>query len=174
MGPSYLDMQKKLFAKTAGHHASNGASAITLKHAEQAGLLFHGSTSKDLMSGILPYPSNAARGNSVVFAGKPWVAVSCTAKWDDNDFTQGTVNHGTQPYMHAKTKHAFDRYRVGGYVYAVSPLTFEHREGLTSFEFVTDKPITPLWVIFIREPLSVMRALGVQLHTSAYSSQWKS
>lgn len=151
------DMRKQMVTRHCGECAK------LLIEAEQNGFLFHGSPNGNLSSGINPQDSNLFKGSKVVFAGKPWVAVSCTAKWNDSIFEQGATDNGTKPYMRARQKDSFDIYDKGGFVYLLSPDTFESSSNLTSFEFISREPVKPYDVIFIDSPVDVLKKLGVEM-----------
>ncbi len=161
----YLDALKEAFAKSKGVFRKHSSTADTLTAAEQAGLLFHGSPYGNLLLGLLPVENRLIPNEKVLFAGKPWVGVSCTVKWDDRDFRQGTRNNQTQPYMQSMTKHGFDKYVTGGYVYGLSPESFEWNERLTGFEFISFQTVKPIFRVFVKYPIAVMTQLGVSLES---------
>lgn len=164
MGAEYLAHLKSRYAFTRRDpYTPARATAQSLLEAEMSGLLLHGSPVAGLTRGIDPRPSQATRGQSVVFAGRAWVAVSSTARWTDEDFEQGARHWGLEPYMTAQRPDAYECYSKGGWVYALPPDTFEHREYLTSFEFVSPVKVRPVWGLFVEDPVTVMKELGVAL-----------
>lgn len=154
---SYLnDIQSRYKRNGSGYeHVVN-----MLKEAEEKGYLFHGSPEGNLRV-LKPTHTLLTNGQPVVFAGKAWAAVASTAKWNDDDFDQGTING--VPYMEAKKPGAFSRYKDGGWIYVVSPMDFEWDSRLTRFEFISRKPVEVIWGIYVKNPVYTMKALGVEL-----------
>lgn len=157
MGSNYLQVLQTAFRSIRPEYDQPVA---ILKEAEEKGFLFHGSPEGNLKV-LRPSHSPVMGGRPVVFAGRAWMAVSCTAKWNDDAFAQGTVNG--EPYMEAREPNAFARYKDGGWVYAVSPASFEWDSRLTRFEFISKKPVEVLWGIYIKNPFYTMESLGVKL-----------
>lgn len=152
----FLKTQKERYIKLY-RNAYNTRDLIAGSH---CGLLFHGTNVPNLKT-IEPRESKLLNDKPAVFAGTAWAAVSFTARWGDDDIRQGTING--EPYMTAQHSKAWDVFKDGGWVYALAPHSFRWDPRLTYFEYISDLPCTPVWSVFIEDPVSLLRTLGVVL-----------
>lgn len=153
----YLNTQKKRFH--SGVKKIDGTLASILR-AEKEGCLFHGSPFKNLP--VIQTRKSRLDKRPVLFAGKPWAAISFTAVWDDRDIEQGTISG--EPYMRLKRRGILDIYKNGGYLYQLPPTNFIQTDLLTMYEFISYADIVPIAVAFIRSPVKLMEELGVKFH----------
>lgn len=174
-GEEYLAQQKERFKHSKLMSYIDGTLASLLE-AEERGCLFHGSWHTNEI-GRLELHKTALDARKVIFAGKPWAAVSFTAEWTDDDFEQGTING--QPYMTARRSAIRDLYRKGGFLYQLSPATFHHTFRLTNYEFISYESAKPLKAVFIPDPYSLLLELNVKIkdrpnsgHILKQWSQW--
>lgn len=133
-----------------------------IRLAEAKGCLFHGArgSKKRLKLEAMHTPIDS---NRVVTAGKPWVALSKLGRPGaaGNDIKVGVVDK--TPFLKADAATIEKVYGAGGYLYLVDPGHFTISPNLPKHEFVARQDVVPLRAIFIEDPISLMRELGVEV-----------
>lgn len=131
-----------------------------LMEAEAANYLFHGSQSR--LRRLTPRKSHLSE-EPVVFAGLLWAALSFIPRWDDRDIWHGTING--VPTIKRKRKSPMDIFDTGGYLHLVRKDTFIQTENLTKFEYISYDQVEVEQIVRVENVLSVLRELGVDIHT---------
>jgi hypothetical protein len=158
-GSEYLNQQKARFKKKANTGLFQ-PNIESIRAFEQAGFLFHGHPGN---KPVRKLKTNASPLDmkKVVFAGMPWVGISFLARWNDELLTQWTSDG--IPYMALRAGKFEDLYKSGGTLYAVSPESFISTPEVTGYEFVSYSEVVPESSVFIQDPVSLLRNLGVNL-----------
>lgn len=155
----WLEKQKEKFNKEKVEKLAN-ASLESFQKADSEGCLFHGTHSRSVFA-ALECVHTRLHPKKVVFAGFPWVALAFTATWTDKDVSMGTIDN--VPYLYINSKKVHDMFLKGGFIYQLSPEHFIHTQRLTRFEFISEVPIRPISSVFVKDPLSLMEDMGVDL-----------
>lgn len=148
--------------------------------------VYHGS--KNELDGKLAVPKRNIRTQSneqgekkVIFDEESfhatphkWIALAYTCHEAPHEMDGKTSHYGmgVDLYSNSKTVHIFGfhsleeslqvMYGSGGYVYHFGPDEFIYKEGLGDMEVVALKPVKPITIERINNPVDEMRQLGVQ------------
>ena len=160
-GQTYLDEQIERYNTNAGSVRMLQTPTLSdILKAEEDGCIFHGSHVSSPLY-FLRVNKTHLSNRPAVFAGKPWMALTFTSLWNDDEFAQGTVNG--EPYFRSKTPDGLNRFKRPGYLYQLSPLGFKWSKALTGFEFISERDVTPLSAVLIPNPLNLIKELGVDI-----------